>query len=275
MEIALKRAKEKLSLKTELKRYTENLEHTVKEKTKKLVEAERLAAIGQTVAGLAHAIKNIAGGLTGGAFVVDKGIELKNEKYVHQGWDIVKRNLGRIKTLAMDLLSYSREIRIDYTLCDPNTPLKEAVDLMETQARMHNILLDVEMDKTLPPVMMDPERIHRCLLNLITNSIDACTDISCANRQYKIHISSRKPVGWAVEYEVADNGCGMNEDTKSKVFRIFFSSKGSRGTGLGLMVTKKAIDEHEGTIALESEKGNGTKVTIRLPHKGGPTTSKN
>jgi len=79
LEIALKRANEKITLKTRLREHTENLEQLVREKTKKLVEAERLAAVGQTVAGLAHAIKNITGGLTGGTFVLDKGFQLNNE----------------------------------------------------------------------------------------------------------------------------------------------------------------------------------------------------
>jgi len=267
LEIALKRAREKIGLKTELKKYTEDLEQLVEEKTRKLLEAERLAAIGHTVAGLAHAIKNITGGLTGGAFVVDKGIELGNEKYLHQGWGIVKRNLDRIKAMAMDLLDYSRQREVDYALCDPNKPLKEAVDLMLPQARINNILLEVDMDSSIPQVGMDPERIHRCLLNLLTNSIDACTDISCTQRPCRIKISSKKADNRAVEYEVADNGCGMDNETESRIFRSFFSSKGSRGTGLGLMITKKIIEEHGGTIEVESERGTGTKVIIRLPYK--------
>ena len=92
LEIALRRAKEKIYFKAKLKDYTENLERLVEEKTEKLLEAERLAAIGQTVAGLAHAIKNIAGGLTGGTFVLEKGIELENRKYLHQVPYIIIKN---------------------------------------------------------------------------------------------------------------------------------------------------------------------------------------
>ena len=104
LEIALKRANEKITLRAKLKEYTENLELLVEEKTKKLLETERLAAIGQTVGGLAHAIKNIAGGLTGGAFVLEKGIDLHNEKYLHEGWEMVQGNLARIKGMALDVL---------------------------------------------------------------------------------------------------------------------------------------------------------------------------
>jgi len=135
LEIALKRAHEKISLKSQLKEYTENLEQLVEEKTKQLVEAERLAAVGQTVAGMAHAIKNITGGLTGGAFVLEKGFELDNQKYLGQGWDMIKGNVAKIKHLALDLLNYAKERAPDYQLCDPNKPLEEVYELLLARAR--------------------------------------------------------------------------------------------------------------------------------------------
>ena len=265
--IALKRAKERISLKTQLKEYTENLEKLVAEKTKQLVEAERMAAVGQTVAGLAHAIKNITGGLTGGIFVLEKGIELDNEKYLREGWEMVEGNVTKIKNMAMDLLNYAKERKPEYQLCDPNKPAKEVYDLMIPRAREYGVTLEMDLDKRLPEVWFDPEGIHRCLLNLVTNAIDACAEVGCSSRKVDVVLQSRKPEGWAVEYNVVDNGCGMDEETRAKIFHSFFSTKGSRGTGLGLMLAKKIVDEHEGVIEVESEKGKGTKFFIRLPEK--------
>jgi signal transduction histidine kinase len=265
--IALKRAKERISLKTQLKEYTENLEKLVEEKTKQLVEAERMAAVGQTVAGLAHAIKNITGGLTGGIFVLEKGIQLDNEKYLREGWEMVEGNVTKIKNMAMDLLNYAKEREPEYQRCDPNKPAKEVYDLMIPRAREYGVILEMDLDKRLPEVWFDPEGIHRCLLNLVTNAIDACAEVGCSTRKVKVVLLSRKLEGWAVEYNVVDNGCGMDEETRAKIFHSFFSTKGSRGTGLGLMLAKKIIDEHEGRIEVESEKGKGTKFFIRLPEK--------
>jgi len=267
LEIALRRAKEKISMKSQLRKYTENLELMVEEKTKKLVEAERLTAIGQTVAGLAHAIKNITGGLTGGAFVLEQGIELNNQKYLHQGWNMIKGNVNRLKNMALDLLNYTKEREPDYQLCDPNRPVQEVFELMLPNARKYGVTLEMDLDKHLSDTWFDPEGIHRSLLNLVTNAIDACTDINSNHGSDKVILRSRKTKGWAVEYQVEDNGCGMDEETKSKVFQSFFSTKGTRGTGLGLMITKKIIDEHDGYIKLESEAGKGTKLIIRLPKK--------
>jgi signal transduction histidine kinase len=267
LEIALKRANEKIYYKKKLKEYTEDLERLVEEKTQKLVEAERLAAVGQTVAGLAHALKNMTGGLSGGIFVLEKGIELDNKGYLRQGWAMVKSNVERIKQIALDLLNYSKERSPDYELCDPNRPAKEVFDLMLPRARQHGVNLEMDLDETLPEVWLDPEGIHRCLLNLVTNAIDAVTDLSCSHRAGKIYLHSLRREGFAVEYQIIDNGCGMDEETRAKVFQSFFSTKGSQGTGLGLMITKKIIDEHKGIIELESEKDKGTRVIIRLPER--------
>jgi len=267
LDIALRRALEKLAYKKKLKEYTENLENLVEEKSRKLVEAERLAAVGQTVAGLAHAIKNITSGLTGGMYVLEKGIDLENRTYLSQGWQMIKGNVQKIKGMAVDLLNYAKEREPEYQLCDPNLPLQEVMDLMRSRAEENGVALKCDLAEDLPTVFLDPEGIHRVLLNLVSNAIDACTDISCASKTCEVFLRTLKPQGWAVEYQVTDNGCGMDEETRKKIFQIFFSSKGSRGTGLGLMIAKKIVDEHGGLIDLSSEKGNGTVFRVRLPEK--------
>jgi len=267
LDIALRRAMEKITYREKLKEYTENLERLVEEKTRKLVETERLAAVGQTVAALAHAIKNITAGLTGGMYVLEKGIDLKNGTYLDQGWQMIKGNVNKIKSLAMDLLNYAKGREPEYRLCDPNRIPQEVVELMLPKALEHGVSLRAELSEGLPQVWLDPEGVHRVLLNLVTNALDACTDISCSKRKCEVILRSLKPKGWAVEYQVTDNGCGMDEETMSKVFHLFFSTKGSGGTGLGLMIARKIVDEHGGVIELTSAKGEGTTFSVRLPVK--------
>ncbi len=267
LDIALRRALEKLSYKKKLKEYTEDLERLVEEKSRKLVEAERLAAVGQTVAGLSHAIKNITAGLTGGMYVLEKGIDLENRTYLSQGWQMIKGNVQKIKGMAVDLLNYAKEREPNYQLCDPDGPAREVYELMLPRATEMGVALKIAPAQNLPDAWFDREGIHRVLLNLVTNAIDACTDISCALKTCEVSLRMSKPQGWAVEYQVTDNGCGMDEETRKKIFQIFFSTKGSRGTGLGLMIAKKIVDEHGGVIDLSSEKGNGTVFRVRLPEK--------
>ncbi len=226
------------------------------------------------MAGLAHAIKNVSSGLRGGAFVLEKGIELNNRKYLGQGWDMIKGNVDKVKNMALDLLSYSKERAPDYELTDPNGPAQQVADLMGLRAAKYGVKFVVDLEGSLGPVWLDPSGIHRCLMNLVINAIDACTDVSCSHKQGKVVVQSLKTEGWAVEYQVTDNGCGMDDETGARVFQSFFSTKGSKGTGLGLMITKKIIDEHGGVIELESEKGTGSKFVIRLPERDGPPESR-
>lgn len=267
LDIALRRALEKLTYKKKLREHTENLERLVEEKSRKLVEAERLAAVGQTVAGLAHAIKNITGGLTGGMYVLEKGIELENRTYLTQGWQMIKGNVRKVKGVAEDLLNYAKEREPEYQLCDPDQPAREVCDLMAFQASQAGVSLKADLAGNLPRAWFDPEGIHRVLLNLVSNALDACTDISCASKACEVAVRTSKPEGWAVEYRVSDNGCGMGEDTRGKVFQTFFSTKGSKGTGLGLMIAKKIVEEHGGVMVFSSEPGAGTLFTVRLPEK--------
>ena len=173
LTVALQRAGERIEMRRQLKAYTENLEHLVEEKSRQLIEAERLAAVGETVAGLSHTIKNIAGGLEGGLFVLGKGIEMEDVEYLKQGWELVRGNVGRIKTLSLDLLNFAKIDRLDYRLVDPARPAREVFDLMRSRARDHGMHMVLNVAAGLAPIHMDPTGIHQCLLNLVTNAIDA------------------------------------------------------------------------------------------------------
>jgi signal transduction histidine kinase len=267
LEIALNRAQERIAMRRQLKEYTENLEQLVRDKTQKLVEAERLAAVGQTVAGLSHAIKNITGGLKGGAFVLEKGIELNDQKYLMQGWEMIRGNVDKITNLSMDLLNYAKATDLNIRDCDPNKPAQEVIDLMRPRAHELGIELVSDFSQNLNPCQFDPDLICRCLLNLVANAIDACRDHDPDAPDKMVTVCTQKTRGWGVEYQVLDNGCGMNAVTKRNIFERFFSTKGSEGTGIGLMITKKIIDEHNGVIKVESQEGAGSKFFIKLPKK--------
>ena len=265
LEIALNRAQERIAMRRKLSDYTHNLEQLVEDKTRKLVEAERMAAVGQTVAGLSHAIKNITGGLKGGAFVLEKGIELANQKYLLQGWEMIKGNVDKITNLSLDLLNYAKATDLNIQICDPNQPAIEVVDLMRLRAQELGIDLVSDLHQNLTPCELDPDLMCRCLLNLVTNAIDACVKDDPDTPNQKVMVRSIEKPGWGVEYQVSDTGCGMNSKIKQHIFKRFFSTKGSEGTGIGLMITKKIIDEHHGEIDVESEEGIGSTFLIRIP----------
>ena len=267
LEIALNRAQERIAMRQKLNEYTQNLEQLVRDKTQKLIEAERLAAVGQTVAGLSHAIKNITGGLKGGAFVLEKGIELGDQKYLMQGWEMIKGNVDKITNLSLDLLNYAKATDLNVQATDPNEPAREIIDLMRPRAQALGIDLVSDFAQNLNTCHFDADLICRCLLNLVTNAIDACIHDDSGLQDKMVTMRTKKTRGWGIEYQVFDNGCGMNAEVKRNIFKRFFSTKGSEGTGLGLMITQKIVDEHNGVIEVESQEGAGSKFFIKLPKK--------
>lgn len=270
LQIALRRARERISMRNQIREYTEHLERLVEEKARKLIEAERMAAIGQTVAGLSHTIKNIAGGLRGGIFVLGQGIERDDKAYLLEGWEMIKGNVDKIRTLSLDLLNYGKYAEVNPKQCDPNLPVREALAAVGSRAVESGIDLTVELG-LLAPFHFDPEAIQRCVLNLLANAIDACEDAGASSRQHKVHIRTLAQAGWGAEYRVSDTGSGMDPDVAAKIFQGFFSTKGTRGTGIGLMMTKKIIERHGGEIEVQSEKGAGSTFIFRLPTDLGPS----
>lgn len=264
LDIALNRAIERLKLRRQIKDYTENLERMVEEKSRQLIHAERMAAMGETVAGLSHAIKNISGGLKGGAFVVEKGITLDNREYLEQGWKMVRENVDRIQQLSLDLLDIAKPGISKIEPIDPHVPLRQVYELITPQAKQFGIQLTLVMDEQSDPVRLDKEGIYRCLLNLVANAMDACLQGGACDDTAKIELKTKR-VENVFEYHVIDNCGGMPASVQEKIFNAFFSTKGSRGTGIGLMLTRKIVEAHNGTIAVQSQEGQGSQFIIRLP----------
>ena len=264
LDIAMQRAWERLTLKRQLQAYTENLEQLVAEKTRRLVAAERLAAVGETVAGLSHAIKNISGGLSGGSFVLEQGLELDNREYLLDGWQMLKKNIDKITALSMDLLDYAKADRLDFRTCDPNGPMAEVAELMKEKAAGLNVALEIDRDDSLSPIVCDPDAVHRCLLNLVTNALEACGAEPDCPEVRAVRLQSKGAADGGVEYRVTDTCGGIDSQTLDKLFNPFFSTKGRTGTGIGLMLTKKIVDKHGGEIGVQSTAGE-TVFTIRLP----------
>ncbi len=239
----------------------------IKRLEKELVHSERLAAIGQTIAGLAHGIKNILHGLKGGTYLVDIGINKNDTEKLKKGWEMIKRNVGRTSNLVMDLLSYSKEREPEYEVCRPNEIASDVCVLLQNEARENKIEIIRELDDSIGEVSMDPDTINECLLNLMSNALDACLFDENTNKSWRVELKTTKEEGNIIKFEVSDNGTGMDKDVVKKLFTSFFSTKGHRGTGLGLMVTRKLIEEHGGTIRVNSQLGKGTTFTFQLPYK--------
>jgi len=243
----------------------------IKRLEQELIDSERLAAIGQTVASLGHYMKNILFGLKGGFYLVNTASRGNESDSLKTGWDMLERNMGRISDLVLDLLEYSRDREPEYENCFPNEIANEVCEHLEAKAKEYGVEIIRDFDPSVQEVLLDPKDIHRCLLNLVSNAIDACLFDPDEEKKWVVHVRTVPENDGAVRFEVSDNGCGMDEDVKKKLFTTFFSTKEGRGTGLGLLIAQKIVQEHDGAITVETQPGKGSTFTIRLPHRDGAT----
>jgi histidine kinase len=237
--------------------------------------SDRLAVVGQTVAGLAHGIKNILTGLEGGVFVAETALEDKDNELLRRGWKMIQNNISRISDLVKDLLSYSKERAPQYEETDPNLLAEEVCALFDLRAQERGITIVRDFDPQVGiefKTLLDQRGIHTCLSNLVGNAMDACEG-DPKDVEHIVTVRTRHDDEENLVYEVSDNGAGMSESTKQKIFSTFYSTKGSRGTGLGLLVTSKIVMEHGGEILFDSKEGEGTTFTLVLPSGEPPEAS--
>ncbi len=224
------------------------------------MQTERLAAIGQTVAWLSHSIKNILQGLRGGADAVELALNKGDLTLAAEGWPILTRNLDRIYGLTLNMLAYSKQRDLELELTPLKRTVEEAAQLLQPQCDRKRVGLILDLAEDVPPIPADPGALHQALMNLLTNALEAV-----APRTGVITVSTRYlPDRNEAQITIADNGPGIPPERREEVFEAFWSTKGQRGTGLGLAVTRKIVEEHFGRLDLESEPGQGATFTIGL-----------
>ncbi|MBR2003485.1 MAG: HAMP domain-containing histidine kinase, partial [Thermoguttaceae bacterium] len=266
-----------------------------------LAQAERLAAIGQTVAALSHHIKNILQGIRGGSYLIDAGLKDHDENLVAKGWRIVEKNQTKISDLVLDMLTFSKERVPVWSFADFNEVMEDVVEL--TRGRADD--LDVELvfcpDASIPRFYFDKEQIHRAVVNLIGNAIEASKDydpdapprrrtpsdavdatndaasVSNLSESAGVPEFPRFPRGRVeartrfdadakrVFVIVDDVGPGVPPANRDAIFRPFASKNKSGGTGLGLPVTQKIVREHQGKIVVDDSPLGGARFVVELP----------
>lgn len=229
---------------------------------------KQLLLMGQVIAGMAHSIKNIMMGLDGGIYVVNRGLEAKDQGEVKEGWDIVQLNFEKISKLVRDILYCSKDREPNFQTLQPNKVIQEVHDLYKDSTRSYDIELSLELDDGLDQAVMDPEGLHTVMANLVTNAMDACK-VDLWKDSHLITLKSQRGSDGSTIIEVTDNGVGMDDTVKDRAFEDLFTSKGHQGTGLGLMVTQKIMEEHGGTITFQSAPAKGTTFTVVFPPRTG------
>ena len=243
-----------------------------------MVQAERLAAVGQTVATLSHHVKNVLQGIRGGSYLIELGLNQHKDQtaaeapdvkkmsaasdLIRKGWDIVDKNQEKISTLVLDMLTFSKERDPEPAPSNINQIVGDIVELMQQRAKDLDVRLVWRPQSNIPTLMFDPDGLHRAVLNVVTNAIDACDQ----SEDGRVDVSTEYDADHRIlRIVVVDNGSGIDPDDLENIFSLFVSKKGGRGTGLGLSVSQKILKEHGGRIHVESQVGQGSRFALELP----------
>lgn len=246
------------------------LGNSFNEMTRELAEAQRqvyqydkLASVGRLAAGVAHEINNpLTGVLTYSSFLLKRS---EDNPELKEDLEVIVRETKRCREIVKGLLDFARQEAPKKSNVNINDVVSRTVSILDNQFNLQNIAIQINLTGHLPPIWADANQIQQVLINLLVNAADAIGDrggtIEVATRPDRLHDDD------AVAILVKDSGCGIAKENLTKIFEPFYSTKGQKGTGLGLAVAWGIVEKHNGQIEVESEIGQGTTFVVRLPAK--------
>ncbi|MFA6599783.1 MAG: ATP-binding protein [Candidatus Omnitrophota bacterium] len=226
------------------------------------VKMERLAAIGQTVGVVLHEVKNIIQLATFSQEYLRIGIEKKKEDFLTRGLNGIKRATREMDGFVYEMLSLTKDYKISPEPFKVQTLLEELQADLGEKAHQYGVRLECEIDKDFPEAQGEPRSLFRALLNLVKNAMEA-SDTKKTESFVRVRVRRKDRDRYQILVE--DNGLGMSEEVRARIFQAFFTTKGERGTGLGLMIIDRTIQAHHGELSLASRPGEGTAFTLTLP----------
>jgi PAS domain S-box-containing protein len=223
----------------------------------------QLESVGLLISSISHGLKGLLNGLNGGMYLVNKGLEADNPARVHQGWAIVQRNIERIRSMVLDILYYAKDREPGSTVLSAATVVDEVREQIVPRAQEAGIDVVTDVAPDAGQFEGDEKAVRAMLVNLGENALDACR-LDRKKTAHQVALRAAASDG-GVRFEIEDNGIGMERETRERAFTLFFSSKGSEGTGLGLFIANRIARAHGGGIRLESAVDRGTKFIVTLP----------
>ncbi len=231
----------------------------------------QLASLGLLIGSISHGIKGLLTGMDGGIYLVNTAMEHDDRKRLEKGWEMVRRNVGRVKNMVLDILYYAKGRDPQWEPISARALLDEICSVVQRKAE--DCQIEIRRDDGQADVQFDGDRkgMRSLLLGLIENSLDACrTDRKKDEHHVQVGLSSDAD---HVRFEIRDNGIGMDRETREKAFTLFFSSKGMEGTGLGLFIANRVAQAHGGGIRVDSEPNVGTSFVVSIPLRPPPDES--
>lgn len=225
----------------------------------------QLTSLGLVIGSISHGIKGLLTSLDGGVYLVNTGLAKSDRARFEQGWKMVERNITRIRRMVLDLLYYAKDRVPELEKTSVLAVAEEVCEVMRGKAAEMGIEFNCALDRKAGEFDVDPQAVRSLLINLVENAIDACrVDKKKNAHQVRIGLKSYPEY---IEFDVEDNGIGMDQEIRERAFSLFFSSKRGSGTGLGLFISNKIAQAHGGGIKIDSELNKGTRMIVKLPRK--------
>jgi signal transduction histidine kinase len=260
LEVALRKVHEKILMKRQLKEYTENLERLVREKTEL---QSHLSSLGLMIGSISHGIKGLLTGLDSGMYLLDSGLTKSNQERIIEGWEVVKLMVGRIRKMIEDILFYAKERDLNWERVDTLEFAREVAAVVEPKIKSQGIEFEKNFNPNIGNLKIDAGYVHSALINILENAMDACLKDE-SKKSHKIGFGVKLQKDY-IHFEVSDTGIGMDEEVQQKIFTPLFSSKGDKGTGLGLFIANKIVAQHGGKIDVKSTPGQGSLFSVKIP----------
>ena len=245
-----------------LKESYSNLEQKIEERTSQLLRAERLAAVGELAAEVAHEINNPLGGLRNFASMLEN--EPENITQTRKYATLMLEGLKRVEMIVKRLLTFSRPYTLHIAENNINTIVNSSLGFIEHRIEPGQVLINKEFNGSLPLVFVDADHISQALINIMANAIESMPN----GGKLTIKTDICKKHTDCVTVCVSDTGCGISDGVVDKIFEPFFTTKnkeGEKGLGMGLAISKRIVEDHHGEISVESKAGQGTTFSVCLP----------
>jgi signal transduction histidine kinase/FixJ family two-component response regulator len=227
---------------------------------------DHLTSLGLMLGSMSHGVKGMLTALDGGIYQLETGLERQDDARVSRAFDQVKTMTDKIREMVLEILNYARSRQMTYAPVPVADIVAHVMKSVKPAASKNNVMCDVFMPDEPGIMEIDSMWMESALVNFLENAVDACA-YDHEKPVHRVSLTVTIEPEEIVCFCIQDNGIGMDQETREKMFTLFFTSKGSRGTGLGLFIAHRVIQQHGGTVHVTSALNQGTTLTIRLPRK--------
>lgn len=225
---------------------------------------DRLTNLGLLLGSVSHGVKGMLTALDGGVYRLESALRKNDPERMSKAVDTVKDLASRIKGMVLDILYYAKSRDLNWDVVEVGELARQTAASVEDKARRQNVEFILDFAEDLGTIEADKSLLASALVNMLENAVDACSS-DTSKKDHRIIYEVVPDSSDHVVFSVVDDGTGMDQETRTKLFTLFFSSKGKKGTGLGLFIANQVVEQHGGNITVNSTLNQGSCFDIRVP----------